>query len=243
MSAGALCGLYGCALLYWVGIITSPRWLASGVAAALLAAAIIGFLILRSKQRAPATAAARLSELQARIRPHFLFNALNSAIALVRQEPSKAEAMLEDLSELFRSALVDQGERVALNLELELAQRYLAIEQVRFGSRLRLTWDIDPRSLGAQLPPLILQPLVENAVLHGVEPSASGAEVKISTQRRGSTVVIKITNTAPGGQGHAGNGLALKNAQERLALLHDVQCSFRCTWEGGVYQVRIEVPA
>jgi two-component system, LytTR family, sensor histidine kinase AlgZ len=240
---GAMAALYGCAMLNAVGVVANPPWLASAVSGALIAAGLVAVLIWRAQQRAPAGAAARLSELQARIRPHFLFNTLNSAVALVRQQPARAEAMLEDLSELFRSALADAGESVALEQELELAQRYLAIEQVRFGSRLRLTWDIDPRSLGAQLPPLILQPLVENAVLHGVEPSASGAEIKISTQRRGSTVVIKITNTAPGGQGQAGNGLALKNAQERLALLHDVQCSFRCTWEGGVYQVRIEVPA
>jgi two-component system, LytTR family, sensor histidine kinase AlgZ len=239
---GAAAALYGCAMLSLIGMLAHPPWLASAVLGALVAGGMVTVLIWRAQQRAPAGAAARLSELQARIRPHFLFNTLNSAIALVRQEPARAEALLEDLSELFRGALVDPGESVALAQELELAQRYLAIEQVRFGSRLRVIWEIDSRSLRAQLPPLILQPLVENAVLHGVEPSASGADVKVSAQRRGSTVVIKITNTAPGGQGHAGNGLALKNAQERLALLHDVQCSFRCTWESGVYQVRMEVP-
>jgi two-component system sensor histidine kinase AlgZ len=89
---------------------------------------------------------------------------------------------------------------------------------------------------------LLLQPLVENAVRHGVEPSPQGAQLKISTQRRGSVVVIKVTNTVPSGQGVEGHGLALRNVQERLALLHDVQGQFRSGLHDGVYQVRIEVP-
>jgi two-component system sensor histidine kinase AlgZ len=243
MVLGALAGAYGCALLVWVGFIVQPAWMASAVSGALIAAGVVAALIWRAEQRKPASAAARLSELQSRIRPHFLFNTLNSAIALVRAEPAKAETLLEDLSELFRSALVDQGDAVTLDQEIELAKRYLAIEEVRFGERLRVDWAIDPASLPAKLPPLLLQPLVENAVKHGVEPSQSGADIKISTQRRGSVIVIKITNTAPGGQGHAGHGVALKNVQDRLRLLHDLQASFRCTWDQGIFQVRMEVPA
>jgi two-component system, LytTR family, sensor histidine kinase AlgZ len=243
MALGALAGLYGCALLKWVGVINQVAWFASAVSGALLAAGVVAALIWRAEQRQPASAAARLTELQSRIRPHFLFNTLNSAIALVRAEPAKAEALLEDLSELFRSALIDQGDAVALSQEIELAKRYLAIESVRFGKRLRVVWAIDPLTLNAKLPPLLLQPLVENAVKHGVEPSATGAEIKISTQRRSSMIVIKITNTAPGGQGSAGHGVALKNVQDRLRLLHDVQARFRCTWVNGIYQVRMEIPA
>ncbi len=243
IALGTLAGLYGCASLVWVGFVSNAPWIASAVSGALIAAGLVAALIWRAEQRKPASAAARLSELQSRIRPHFLFNTLNSAIALVREEPAKAEMLLEDLSELFRSALVDQGDAVTLKQEIELAQRYLAIEEVRFGSRLRVSWAVDPASLQAELPPLLLQPLVENAVKHGVEPSASGADVKISTQRRGSVIVIKITNTAPGGQGRAGHGVALQNVQDRLRLLHDVQASFRCTWVDGVYQVRMEIPA
>lgn len=243
MALGGVAGLYGCALLVWVGFITNPPWVASAVSGALIAAGLVAALIWRAQQRVPASAAARLTDLQSRIRPHFLFNTLNSAIALVRAEPAKAEMLLEDLSELFRSALVDQGDAVTLNQEVELAKRYLAIEEVRFGRRLRVEWAIDPATLQAKLPPLILQPLVENAVKHGVEPSASGADVKISAQRRAGVIVIKITNTAPGGQGHAGHGVALQNVQDRLRLLHDVQASFRCTWVDGIYQVRMEIPA
>jgi two-component system, LytTR family, sensor histidine kinase AlgZ len=243
MALGALAGLYGCATLVWIGFIEKAPWIASAVSGMLIAAGLVAVLIWRAQQRQPASAAARLAELQSRIRPHFLFNTLNSAIALVRQEPAKAELLLEDLSELFRSALVDQGDAVTLEQEIELAKRYLAIEEVRFGRRLRVNWAIDPASLQAKLPPLLLQPLVENAVKHGVEPSAQGAEVKVSAQRRGGMIVIKITNTAPGGQGQAGHGLALQNVQDRLHLLHDVQAKFRCTWVDGIYQVRMEIPA
>jgi two-component system sensor histidine kinase AlgZ len=197
---------------------------------------------MRAKARMPADTSARLAELQSRMRPHFLFNTLNSAIALVRAEPLKAEALLEDLSELFHHALRDPQHAVPLASEIALARAYLAIEQVRFGERLRVQWALDPETDGAQLPPLLLQPLVENAVCHGVEPSTTGADVRISTQRRGSVAVIKVTNTVPEGQGLAGHGLALANVRERLLLLHDVQVQFRCGLRDGVFQVRIEVP-
>jgi two-component system sensor histidine kinase AlgZ len=161
---------------------------------------------------------------------------------LVRAEPAKAEALLEDLSDLFRHALDNQGNAVSLAEEISLAQRYLAIEQVRFDERLRVRWSLDPKADGARLPPLILQPLVENAVRHGVEPSAAGADVMISTQRRGSVVVIKVTNTVPAGQGAQGHGVALRNVRDRLELLHDVQGQFHSGLKAGVYQVRLEVP-
>lgn len=245
---GAAAGLLGCALLAAVsgsgvgsGVGSAP-WLASAVAGGLLAAALVAALVWRAKGQTPAQTAARLSELQARIRPHFLFNTLNSAIALVRAEPARAEALLEDLSDLFRHALAEPGESVTLAEEIALAQRYLAIEQVRFGDRLRVTWLLDPSADAARLPPLLLQPLVENAVKHGVEPSPTGAQLKISTERRGSVVVIKVRNTVPAGQGAGGQGLALANVRDRLRLMHDVAARFQTVLQDGVYQVRIEVP-
>ena len=127
--------------------------------------------------------------------------------------------------------------------EVLLARRYLDIEQVRFGERLRVEWAIDENAGNAKVPPLLLQPLVENAVKHGVEPSATGAQVKVSTQRRGGVVVIKVTNTVPAGQGRRGHGVAQDNVRDRLRLLHDVQGQFQTALVDGVYQVRIEVPA
>jgi len=242
VGLGALAGLYGCGVLAVAGLLHGAPWVASACSGALLSALLVSALVMRAKGRLPADTSARLAELQSRIRPHFLFNTLNSAIALVRAEPAKAEALLEDLSDLFRHVLMDPADSVSLAEEIVLAQRYLAIEQVRFGERLRVQWAVDPQASHAKLPPLLLQPLVENAVVHGVEPSALGADVRVSTQRRGSVVVIKVTNTVPAGQGVQGQGLAQRNVRERLALLHDVQGQFRSGLKDGLYQVRIEVP-
>ena len=243
MLLGAGAGLYGCGLLVLTGFVASAPWLASAVSGAMMAGMLVAALVLRAQGRTPAATTARLAELQARIRPHFLFNTLNSAIALVRAEPARAEALLEDLSDLFRHALADQGESATLAQEIMLAQRYLAIEQVRFGERLQLEWALDPAANTARLPPLLLQPLVENAVRHGVEPSPQGAQVKVSTQRRGSRVLVKVTNTVPAGQGEPGQGLALDNVRKRLTLLHDLDGSFSSGFKDGVFQVRIDIPA
>lgn len=240
---GTAAGGYGCGLLSLMSLLQPAPWLASAAAGALLSAMVLAGLFWRARARTPAATAARLAELQSRIRPHFLFNTLNSAIALVRAEPAKAEAVLEDLSELFRHALADPAESVTLGQEIALAQRYLAIEQVRFGDRLQVQWSLDAGADEAKLPPLLLQPLVENAVKHGVEPSASGAQLKISTLKRGGTVVIKVTNSTPAGVGERGHGLALANVRERLVLLHDVEAKFKTVFKDGVFQVRLEIPA
>lgn len=242
VTLGILAGLYGCGLLVVLGLLEPAPWWASAAAGGLLSLVLVAGLVWRAKARTPAATAARLAELQSRIRPHFLFNTLNSAIALVRAEPAKAEAVLEDLSELFRHALADATESVTLGQEIELAQRYLDIEQIRFGERLQVQWSLDPEAAKAKLPPLLLQPLVENAVRHGVEPSAQGAQIRISTERRGSVVVLKVTNSTPAGVGERGHGLALANVRERLLLLHDVQAQFKTGFKDGIFQVRLEMP-
>lgn len=246
VALGAVAGLYACGMLTLANIAASPPWLASAATGALLAALLVAGLVLRARGRTPAATTARLTELQSRIRPHFLFNTLNSAIALVRAEPAKAEALLEDLSDLFRHALVEQGESATLAEEIQLAQRYLAIEQVRFGHRLQVQWVLDPAADGARLPPLLLQPLVENAVKHGVEPSPGGGKLQISTQRRGARAIVRITNTLPQNPGQPGStrghGIALENVRARLALLHDVQGEFSAEVKDGLYQVRIALP-
>jgi two-component system sensor histidine kinase AlgZ len=238
---GALAGLFACALLSKLGIREVP-WLAGMFTGAVLAASIVASLVWRMRGRTPAGTTARLAELQSRIRPHFLFNTLNSAITLVRQDPAKAELILEDLADLFHHALSDRGEASTVEQEIELARRYLEIEQVRFGTRLRVSWSLDPHANPATLPPLILQPLVENAVKHGVEPSPTGARLRVHTRVRGQMVVITVTNTVPSGQGKSGHGIALRNVRERLRLLHDLHGQFRCTRTDGMFQARVEVP-
>ena len=197
MALGALSGLYAGAMLWFIDSTAATPWLACAISGALLSALLVTALLQRARARQPAATAARLAELQSRIRPHFLFNTLNSAIALVRAEPAKAEALLEDLSELFRYALAEPHDSVTLDEEIFLAQRYLAIEQLRFGARLQLHWQLAPEAGAAQLPPLLLQPLVENAIRHGIEPSAQGGRVEISTQLRNGRVEITIVNSLP----------------------------------------------
>ena len=248
-ALGALAGLYGCAMLRLVGVVVDAPWLASASSGLLFSGVLMAALVLRARGRTPAATTARLEELQQRIRPHFLFNTLNSAIALVREEPAKAEAMLEDLSELFRQALADPDESVTLVDEIALAARYLAIEQVRFGAeRLRIRWDLDMAAGNARLPPLLLQPLVENAVKHGVEPSPQGADLRIRTERRGARVVIEVVNSLPPLRWAEeplprGHGIALANVRDRLRLLHDMQAQFRAGVDQGRYRVRIDIPA
>jgi two-component system, LytTR family, sensor histidine kinase AlgZ len=164
----------------------------------------------------------------------------------VRQEPARAEGLLEDLSDLFRAALAEHGESVTLAQELELAKNYLSIEQVRFGDRLQVQWRLDPTANLAKLPPLLLQPLVENAVLHGIEPNPQGGNIVISAKRENSKVVVEISNTLPleGAPSTTtnGNGIALKNVRDRLSLMHDLESSFHASVKHDHYVVRIELP-
>lgn len=222
----------------------TPGLIATVASGTALAAAVLHWQHQRARLRLPTGTQARLAELQSRIRPHFLFNALNSAIALVRVDPAQAEAVLEDLSELFRAALVGSGEQVTLGEEVELAQRYLAIEQVRFGERLKVRWKIDAQAAGARVPSLLLQPLVENAVKHGVEPSAQGGDIRIRAQARRGHALITITNTVPpDARPRKGHGMALHNVRERLQLLHDLDMRFEAgPIEGGRFRVRLLVP-
>jgi len=244
VGLGAVAGLYGCAMLWLVGQANPGPWVASAFTGALLAAALVAALVWRARGIAPAATQARLAELQARIRPHFLFNTLNSAIALVRAEPARAESLLEDLSDLFRHALTEQSDAVTLAQEIELAERYLAIEQVRFGNRLKVEWDLDDAVDHALLPPLLLQPLVENAVKHGVEPDPQGGRLRIRTYQRDSMACIDIDNTVPSGPTtpSAGHGIALANVRDRLRLLHDVHGRFDARPQGKGYRVHIELP-
>jgi two-component system sensor histidine kinase AlgZ len=241
---GAVCGGLGWGLLRPFGLadLQAPHWTAVPLAGALLSATLWTWLDLRMRARVPAEAAARLAELQARIRPHFLFNALNTAVALVRVDPLRAEEVLEDLAQLFRVALEDHGAAVTLADEVELAQRYLAIEQMRFGERLRVTWQLDPAASGARVPPLLLQPLVENAVRHGVEPSPHGADIVVRTRVKRGQAVISIVNTLSGQPSRPGHGMALRNVRERLRLLHDVTAQFQARRQSDRFHVHIEVP-
>jgi len=212
------------------------------LAGAAMAASV--FLWLRRLARAtlPAETTARLAELQSRIRPHFLFNTLNTALALVRLDPEKAEGVLEDLAELFRVAIADTSESVSLGEEVDLARRYLDIEQIRFGNRLHVSWELDAQAASARVPPLLLQPLVENAVRHGVEPSPEGGVIRVKTKVKLGRAVLSIANSVPTEPSKPGHGMALKNVRERLRLMHDVAAQFEMRQDKDVFRVQIVVP-
>ncbi len=244
MGLGAAGALLGFGLLSLTGDEPASPWRIGSLAAcgASGAALLLAWLKLREHSQRPADTLAQLVELQSRIRPHFLFNTLNSAIALVQVDPARAESVLEDLAELFRVALADASASVTLAEEVELARRYLAIEQIRFGKRLRITWHLDPEADAARVPPLLLQPLVENAVRHGVEPNDEGGELEVSTLRRGAEVEIRITNTVGAPARTPGHGLALRNVRQRLKLMHDVSARFDIEAAGTHFALRILVP-
>lgn len=247
IGLGAVAGTIAAGLILPLGLdLLGPNpLLAPALAGACMAAAVYFWLQLRAQALLPADATARLAELQSRIRPHFLFNTLNTALALVRVDPARAEGVLEDLAELFRVALADHHDpsaSVSLAEEVELARRYLAIEQIRFGTRLKVQWELDPEADGARVPPLLLQPLVENAVRHGVEPADAGGTIRVRTRVKLGRALVTIANSVPQAPSRPGNGIALTNVRERLRLMHDMAAQFETRREGDVFRVQIVVP-
>ena len=213
------------------------------VLAALVAAGLLGYLRLLAKAYSPALAEARLQALQARIRPHFLFNSLNAVLSLIRRDPRRAERALEDLADLFRTLMSEPRQFVRLADEIALLERYAGLEQLRLGERLRITWELDAAPSDALLPPLVLQPLLENAVFHGVEPGTGAGEVVVRIERRGDRVLACIENPyVADQQRRAGNRMALENIRERLALFFDAEARIRTSADGLRYRVEIEIP-
>ena len=212
--------------------------------AAAATAAMLAYLRLHRKAYSPALAEARLQALQARIRPHFLFNSLNAVLALIRHDPRRAERTLEDLADLFRALMSDGRSLVRLADEISLIERYAAIEQLRLGERLRLSWDLDQAPVDAMLPALLLQPLLENAIYHGVEPGTGVGDVLVRIERRGERVLMLIENPwhAPAAGARAGNHMALDNIRERLMLFFDDEARLDSRTEGARYRVEIEIP-
>jgi two-component system, LytTR family, sensor histidine kinase AlgZ len=213
------------------------------VLSALLAIALLIYLRLLTKAHSPALAEARLQALQARIRPHFLFNSLNAVLALIRKDPKRAERSLEDLADLFRTLMSDGRTFVRLADEISLLERYAGIEQLRLGERLRITWDLDGAPADALLPPLVLQPLLENAVYHGVEPGTGTSDVVVRITKRGDRVLAQIENPyLEAEMQRAGNRMALENIRERLQLFFDAEARLAIKAADGRYRVELEIP-
>lgn len=200
-------------------------------------------LYTRSRILSPAVTEARLAALQARIRPHFLFNSINAVMSLVRSDPARAERALLDLADLFRVLMRENRELTTLEAEVNLSWQYIELEHLRLGDRLRVLWHIDKMPKDALVPPLLLQPLLENAVYHGIEPRLEPGEIVVNIYRHRGEVHLVVKNPCPSpGSEQGGNRMAMHNIRERLALHFDAEATMTAERVGDTFQVHIVLP-
>lgn len=210
---------------------------------AILTAMVLYYFNLQQRAYSPAIAEARLQALQARIRPHFLFNSINAVLSLIRSQPKRAEAALEDMADLFRVLMADNRDLVPLAQEIALCRQYLALEKLRLEDRLKVDWQIEHMPPDAMIPPLILQPLLENAVYHGIEPLPDSGEITIHIACKHKEVHMRISNPFRADKDHHnGNKMAIKNIKERLLLHFDLEASLKTEIAGQYYTVHIRIP-
>jgi two-component system sensor histidine kinase AlgZ len=206
----------------------------------LLVAVMLAGIVLRNfylqhqlRQQERLELEARLDSLRTRIRPHFLFNTLNSIASLIMSRPQAAEQAVEDLSELFRASLQESDRSTTVADELRLCELYLGIEQLRLGERLQVDWSIGADARDQAMPSLVLQPLVENAIYHGVSRLPEGGTIAVAVTLQGRKVTASVENPVPDGPGQAGgNQMALANIEQRLQAIY-----------GGEGRLHIERPA
>jgi two-component system sensor histidine kinase AlgZ len=217
----------------------------------LFVGAIAGGLALRYfyvsqqwKRNVEAEASARVRALQARIRPHFLFNSMNTIASLTRSDPARAEEAVTDLAELFRVSLRETRDRIRLDEEIDIARTYARIESLRLGERLRIDWQLADLPGEALVPALILQPLVENAVYHGVEPLAGGGTVVVRGQREGRFVTLTVENPVDRARGAraGGSGIGLDNVRQRLDLMFPAEGTLAWTETGDRFAAVLRFP-
>ena len=188
---------------------------------------------------------ARVQALQSRIRPHFLFNSMNTIASFTRSEPALAEQVVEDLADLFRVSLGDARVSTDLSRELELCQQYVRIEGLRLGERLVVEWQTDSLALASKalLPALTLQPLIENAVYHGIEPAPEGGSIVVGGQVSRGRVEVTITNSkTPGASSRSGHHMALENVRERLGAYFGGEASVEVLDRPTLYSVTLRFP-
>ncbi|WP_375193425.1 sensor histidine kinase [Marinobacter sp.] len=221
------------------------------VAKKLLLALLIVLMVLRYfylqhqwQQQREAEMQANLAALQARIQPHFLFNSMNTIASLIAVNPERAEDAVLDLSELFRASLRSVDQLIPLSQELELCHRYLDIESLRLDDRLRLEWQVEAGLEQQAIPPLTLQPLVENAIYHGIQPRPEGGTVRIEVQSKGKFIYLLVQNPKPdhGNRQHQGNRMALTNIQARLQALFGEPAVLKHSHHDGIYTVTLRLP-
>lgn len=219
--------------------------LRSLLAVGLVTVVFFRYLVIRGRWRAElvAQAEARVQALQARIQPHFLFNSLNTIASLIPEKPESAEAATLDLADIFRGSMRRADRPIPLSEELGLARQYLDMEQRRLGDRLRVEWRVEELPAGAAILPLILQPLLENAVGHGVQSRPEGGKVSVYGRSEGDQVVITIGNPVPpeGAVSH-GQGMALLNIRERLELAFGPRASLLTSSDHEWFYAVLSIP-
>jgi sensor histidine kinase YesM len=199
----------------------------------------------RQRESEALTREAELAAARARLHPHFILNSLNSIVSLIDSDPSCAREMVVRLSELLQASFrgIDE-ESITLERELEMAKAYLSIEQFRFGARLGVTIDLDPAARNAAVPPLLLQPIVENAVRHGIAPLAAGGEVHVTAKRRGDRLLLEVRDSGSGAGDDAlangGYGLALTRRRLESTYPSNYTLTFHRSDTG--FAVRLDVP-
>ena len=216
------------------------------VIAAIPAGAILRLFYFQHqlRQQQGASQQARIEALQSKIRPHFLFNSMNSLASLISTDPDKAEETLENLCDLFRYALHDGTEGVSLQLEVDACKKYLQIEKLRLAERLQYDWDIDVDMENISVPALLLQPLIENAVFHGIQPARKGGYLKIRIYRDGEWVCIDLVNSLETNgeqrfQKPAGHNMAINNLRHRLDAFFNQQADLQETVKQNHYHTRM----
>ena len=215
----------------------------------LLIAGLIGSVVLRYfylqqqyRRQLDAEASARLQALQARIRPHFLFNSMNVIASLTRIDPLKAEAAIEDLSDLFRTTLEAKQELIPFREELQNSEKYLAIEKLRLADRLDVFKQVETDAEEILIPPLSVQPLLENAVYHGIQMLPQGGTVNIVAKIKNDFLVITIINPKAEQKNSRGHGIALKNISQRLEVIYGGEASLTRKSDADTYQVEMIIP-
>ena len=188
----------------------------------------------------------RIQALQSRIRPHFLFNSMNIIASLIGSDPDTAELVVEDLSELFRASLNDVGNQVQLSEELDLCERYVRIEALRLGNRLELDWQVATPSTTVRIPLLTLQPLLENAIYHGIQPLPQGGTISVRIWFEGDRVNVEIENPLPPPESQRshgdGNKMALNNIRSRLNVLYGSRADLSTRQNNGRYVTALSYP-
>jgi two-component system, LytTR family, sensor histidine kinase AlgZ len=187
-------------------------------------------------------ASARLEALQARIRPHFLFNSMNVIASLTRIDPAKAEAAIEDLSDLFRATLDNKQDLIEFSKELKNSECYLAIEKLRLGERLKIEREVEQETLAILVPPLSLQPLLENAVYHGIQMLPEGGKVTLKAKIENDMLVIQVINPRVQDENKKGHGMALKNISQRLDVIYSNKATLTRSINDDIYCAEMHIP-